>query len=64
MEMVCSGDVVAACFPGEENIVLFLPFSGEVLLCLSSEWDNLKQCPSGSPSALKITLLKLGALVA
>lgn len=57
-------DVVVTQFRGENRVVLFLPFSGEVLLCSSNDWQQIAQDDLESPSELRAMLLKLGASIA
>lgn len=53
------GDVVGVTFPGEELSVLFVPASGDMLLCRAEQWTDLQVPASesadafnGSPSAV------------
>lgn len=36
------GDVVGVQFSGEEDVALFIPGSGDVLLCDAAQWHSLK----------------------
>lgn len=42
------GDVVGVQFPAEEELVLFIPESGDVLLCDAAQWRLLKTGQLGS----------------
>jgi hypothetical protein len=55
-------DVAGVCFPGEENMVLFIPGSGDVLRTSVTQWNSLLYPQKGVFSELKTTLLSLGAL--
>ncbi|NDP38263.1 MAG: hypothetical protein GZ093_05860 [Rhodoferax sp.] len=39
------GDVVGVQFSGEDEVALFIPGSGDVLLCTASQWRSLKDMP-------------------
>lgn len=39
------GDVVGVQFSGEDEVAVFIPGSGDVLLCTASQWRCLKQTP-------------------
>lgn len=51
------GDVVGVQFSQEEEVALFIPSSGDVLLCAASQWSHLKGTqlvsPTGSFSAAR-----------
>ena len=36
------GDVVGVQFPHEDEVVLYIPGSGDVLLCSGDQWSRLK----------------------
>ena len=57
-------DVIGAKFTGEQEAVLWIPCSGDVLRCSAMDWNDLKECPSDSHSKLKSTLLLLGSHIA
>lgn len=47
------GDVVGVHFAREDEVVLYIPGSGDVLLCSADQWHNLKAMPVvGSSDAL------------
>ena len=39
------GDVVGVQFSDEDEVALFIPSSGDVLLCTASQWRRLKDMP-------------------
>ncbi len=41
------GDVVGVQFPDEEEVALFIPCSGDVLLCTVGQWRSLKDMSAG-----------------
>lgn len=46
------GDVVGVQFPDEEEVALFIPCSGDVLLCTVGQWHSLKdRSVMGRPGA-------------
>jgi len=46
------GDVVGVQFPDEEDVALFIPCSGDVLLCTVGQWRSLKDMSvSGRPDS-------------
>ena len=57
-------DVIGAKFAGEQEAVLWIPCSGDVLRCSAMDWNDLKECPSDPRSKLKMTLLGLGSYMA
>ena len=64
------GDVFGVEFPDEQELALFVPSSGDVLLCTSSDWSDLKEAPvpglpdrNCSSGVLRSKLLGLGALL-
>ena len=67
-----NGDAVTVQFSGEEELVLFLPLSGEVLRCSTVSWRNLNDTKSSSTlnlneqstNYLRRELNKLGAVIA
>ena len=46
------GDVVGIQFTGEDEVALFIPSSGDVLLCSASQWRCLKERPVARPTGL------------
>lgn len=46
------GDVVGVRFSDEEEVALFIPSSGDVLLCTESQWRSLKEERVGSQPGL------------
>ena len=56
------GEIVTAQYPIEENIVLFLPASGEVLLCDANDWHTLRRDGAASTLDLAQKLRTLGVL--
>lgn len=45
------GDIVGFQFPGEQQVVLFVPGSGDVALCASADWQGLLKDPHSSLSS-------------
>ena len=45
------GDIVGFQFPGEQQVVLFVPGSGDVALCASADWQDLLKDPHSSLSS-------------
>lgn len=72
------GDVTGVHFPGEDEVVLFVPGSGDVLRCSAQQWQGLRadsslhadeagapEPPPENPNAeLRTILRQLGTLVA
>ena len=60
------GDVVGIQFPGEEEVALFIPGSGDVLLCAAAQWQSLKEghVDVTLVADLHSTLISLGAFLA
>lgn len=66
------GDVVGFEFPGEAEVALFVPGSGDVLLCHLDQWSQLKKFSNTahghdmatSDSELVVMLRTLGASIA
>jgi hypothetical protein len=60
------GGVLAAQFEAEDQVVVFLPESGDVLLCAAAQWRELNLAPASKPPAsgegseLRATLRHLG----
>jgi hypothetical protein len=54
------GDVVGVQFLHEDELALFMPHSGDVLLCSQLQWRQLKE-KSVPAAELECTLLGLGA---
>jgi hypothetical protein len=48
------GDVVGVQFADEEEVALFIPGSGDVLLCTAAQWHSLKDVPVGGDIGLLI----------
>lgn len=46
------GDVVSVQFSDEDEVALFIPSSGDVLLCTASQWRSLKDMPVARPTGL------------
>lgn len=46
------GDVVSVQFSDEDEVALFIPSSGDVLLCTASQWRGLKDMPVARPTGL------------
>lgn len=44
------GDVVGVQFSQEDEVALFIPSSGDVLLCSASQWSLLKNVQIAGPS--------------
>lgn len=44
------GDVVGFQFAGEQQVVLFAPESGDVMVCTLTDWQNLLIDPHASLS--------------
>lgn len=40
------GDVVGIQYPDEDEVVLYIPGSGDVLLCSADQWHRLKEAPA------------------
>ena len=57
-------DVSGVQFAGEEDVVLFIPGSGDILRCSAIEWASLRQLPELGASELALTLHHLGVLQA
>lgn len=55
-------DVTGIQFAGEEDVVLFIPGSGDILRCSAIEWARVRQLPQRGSSELEVTLHNLGAL--
>ena len=55
-------EIVTAQYPMEESIVLFLPASGEVLLCDANDWRTLRRDQTASTLDLARKLRTLGVL--
>lgn len=53
------GDIVGFQFPGEQQVVLFSPGSGDVILCARAEWQDLLKNPN---SSLNLSLRALDIL--
>ena len=57
------GDVVGVQFSQEEEVILFMPGSGDVLLCSRKQWQRLNE--NFTPASdLESALLGLGAFLA
>ena len=48
------GDVIGVQFADEEEVALFIPGSGDVLLCTAAQWHSLKDVPVGGDIGLLI----------
>jgi hypothetical protein len=57
------GDVVGVQFPNEEDVALFIPGSGDVLLCTAAQWHSLKAGQVGSPTGLSAGPLHSASVV-
>ena len=54
------GDVAVAQFPNEQEVVLFIHGSGDVLRCAAADWSGLKSQLPYFASELRATLANLG----
>ena len=63
VSIVQVGDVVGAQFPEEDEIAIYIPNSGDILLCPRLQW-HLLQGRLEPASELEGTLLGLGVLLA
>lgn len=61
VKLVAHADkVVGVTFPGEMLSVLFVPQSGDVLLCGADDWSALREDKNNALSDLKTKLISLG----
>lgn len=60
--IVSLADLTSAQFCGEDQVVLFMPDSGDVFRCSASCWLELRNSRSNESSDLKELLVKLGVL--
>jgi hypothetical protein len=56
-------NLVAAQFADTNTAVIFVPESGDVLLCDANDWEKLRLREPHSASELTITLKNLGLLI-
>ena len=55
-------EIATTQYPAEDSVVLFLPASGEVLLCNAHDWQTLRRDGVASTSDLARKLRTLGVL--
>lgn len=53
-------DLTSVHFSGEDQVVLFMPDSGDVFRCSALSWLELRNSPPDVSSELKELLIKLG----
>ncbi len=58
------GDVAAVQFADEQNVLLFVGGSSEVVTCSSQDWQQLLDDHNDPVSDLALTLQNLGAQLA
>jgi len=58
------GDAIGVQHTNEDKVTVFIPGSGEVLLCRLNDWININQAGAGIDGKLVEQLLSLGVSLA